>query len=110
MFDLFEKLKPCSSKWFNLGLALGLEYDSLKSIQDEYRGNPDTCLREMLAARLTSYETPLTLCTLCSCLRKSTVGKGNLAEEIERDGLGMFYDLDFQHMRIRYEHNFMLAW
>ena len=88
MFNLFEKLKPCSSKWFDLGLALGLEYNSLKCIEDKYRGDPDTCLREMLAARLTSYDTPLTLCKLCTCLRMSTVGREDLAEEIERDGLG----------------------
>ena len=91
LFDILEKLKPCSSKWFDLGLALELDYNSLKSIEDKYRGDPDTCLREMLATRLTSCETPLTLCKLCTCLRKSTVGREDLAEEIGRDGSGKLY-------------------
>ena len=49
--DLFKvkKFLKDITKWFDLGLALGLNYNALKKIETEQRDNIDKCLREMLA-------------------------------------------------------------
>lgn len=49
--DLFKvkKFLKDITKWFDLGLALGLHYKALKKIETEQRDNIDKCLREMLA-------------------------------------------------------------
>ena len=80
--DLYEALMPARVKWFELGLALGLDNDTLEAVKVEHRDQPDICLRAMLTARLKSTE-PLSLDEVCSCLQKTTVGRADLAREIE---------------------------
>ena len=70
------------TKWFNLGLALGLDQETLKAIEAENPGQTDTCLREMLATRLQSGG-PLTWVEICICLRKPTIKREDLARQIE---------------------------
>ena len=40
-------------KWFDLGLYLGLSYNDLKTIEDNYPRDAERCLRECLAKWLT---------------------------------------------------------
>ena len=50
--------KTCT-KWFDLGMALKVDFDTLSSIEGRYPEDSD-CLRKMLAHRIQSGD-PLTL-------------------------------------------------
>ncbi len=84
--SVYEKLIQAAGNWFNLGLALDLDYGTLKDIKDDYHGNKD-CLREMIAARLKTV--PLTYSGICSGLRARTVERNDVAEAIEEECTGM---------------------
>lgn len=45
----FKLLLPLSNHWRNIGILLELEDGSLSRIEDQCRGVPDNCLREMLS-------------------------------------------------------------
>ena len=45
---MFEILLPESSQWKNIGVMLSLDHGRLTAIEDQYRGVPNNCLREML--------------------------------------------------------------
>ncbi len=78
-----------AKNWFNLGLALDLDHDTLDNIKDDYHRNKD-CLREMLAARLKTG--PLTYSEICQSLRAPTVERNDVAEAIEEECAGMNSD------------------
>ena len=78
---IFDKLYDARTKWFAIGLALNVDFNTLKSIERVQLSNQDTCLREMLAHRIQSGG-PLTLNDLCRCLRRRTVGRSDLADKI----------------------------
>ena len=84
--DVYEKLVGVSSKWHDLGGALGLKYDTLSTIRSNYSDVQER-LREMLAKRLQS-GSPLTWSNLCGALRNPTVSRADVAAEIE-EKLGM---------------------
>ena len=73
------------TKWFDLGMALKIDFDTLSSIEGRYTEDSD-CLRKMLAHRIQSGG-PLTLRVLCGCLRSETVGRNDVAIEIEQGKL-----------------------
>ncbi len=75
-----------AGKWFNLGLALKVSYDTLDNIRDKH-GDDQNCLREMLAARLKTAS--VTYSELCQSLRASTVDQNDVAEAIEEECTGM---------------------
>ncbi len=79
-----ESLKTATYNWFNLGLALEVNYYDLKSIESRYQDN-DRRLMEMVAKRLevTDPEHPMTWPYICECLRRPTVERNDVAEEIE---------------------------
>ena len=87
--SVYEKLMKAAGKWFNLGLALKVSYDTLDNIRDKHRDNQN-CLREMLAARLKIAS--VTYSELCQSLRSPTVGQDFLAEAIEKECTGMNSD------------------
>ena len=68
----------------NLGLALGVKSNDLKDIEDEYCHNKRR-LMEMVGKRLevTDPEHPMTWPYICECLRRPTVERNDVAEEIE---------------------------
>ena len=80
--EIHETLMSARTKWFNLGLALGLDQETLKAIEAENRGQTDTCLCEMLATCLQSGG-PLTWVEICTSLRKLTIKRKDLAAQIE---------------------------
>ena len=52
MNEILDVLKASSfteSKWFELGLTLGLKKPTLDSINDKYKEDPSRCLRECLS-------------------------------------------------------------
>ncbi len=85
---IFEKLRSASKNWFNLGLALGVSYYELENIQDRYQDN-ERRLMKVVAKRLevTDPEHPMTWPYICECLRRPTVERNDVAEEIEALGL-----------------------
>ena len=87
--EVYERLVGVSVKWRDLGGALGLDQNTLSSMDAKYRGDVQDCMREMLLKRLQSGG-PLSWKVLCDCLRNPTVKCENVAAEIEKDlgGLG----------------------
>ena len=79
-------LVKARNNWFNLGLALGMDYDQLESIQDQFRDNSGR-LTKMIAKRLsvTDPKNPMTWPYICECLRNLTVMRYDVAEAIERE-------------------------
>ncbi|XP_064407588.1 uncharacterized protein LOC135352329 isoform X2 [Halichondria panicea] len=79
-----ESLKNASKDWFDLGLAFGVKINVLENIEDDYRHN-DRRLMKVVAKRLevTDPEHPMTWPYICECLRRPTVERNDVAEEIE---------------------------
>ena len=82
--EVYEQLVCASANWHDLGGALGLDQNTLKAIDIEYRGNTQDCLREMLTKRLQS-GSHLSWEILCDCLRSRTVRREDVAEDIEKE-------------------------
>ena len=80
--EVYTKLYDARDKWFNIGLALGIKFNTLKSIKRE-QPDYDDCLREMLAHRIQSGG-PLTWADLSGCLRHPTVERNDLANGIDK--------------------------
>ena len=72
-----------SSKWYDLGLELGISPDHLDAIR---KGNddPQDCLREVLKRWLADVEPAPTWRTVIIALRNPAVGHHSLAEELEQ--------------------------
>lgn len=77
--DAYSKLFKARTEWFNIGLTLGVDGNTLTAIRQEHSSNHGDCLREMLARRIKSTES-LTWGDLCKSLRHVTVGCSNVAE------------------------------
>ena len=83
LMDVYTMIYSARIKWFDIGLLLKIDFDTLRSI----RGNcseDSHCLREMLACRIQQSDHSLTLRELCECLRSKTVGRIDVAKEIEK--------------------------
>ena len=75
-------LLPAHTKWFDIGLTLDVDHETLCSIRREYSNDGDR-LREMLSCRLKSGGN-LTWTVLCAGLREPTVGRNDVANAIEK--------------------------
>ncbi len=84
ILTICEKLKYAHKDWFNLGLAFGLHISVLKNIEAEC-GTNQRRLIEIVDKRLTDSDHPVTWPYICVCLRNSTVGRNDTAEEIEKE-------------------------
>ena len=84
---LTETLSPAITVWHELGLQLGVPSTELDNIHGSWdtRGEPKACLREMLKVWL-QMASPHAgeLSALVSALRKDSVGKSQLAAELEQ--------------------------
>ena len=74
--------QEASDKWFDIGLDLNVPYGTLKRIKHDYRDQCDNCYREMLSTWL-NLARP-TAGDLVNTLRKSSIGKGALAQDFEK--------------------------
>ena len=81
--DVYTKFYGARHKWFEIGLALKIDFITLKSIEIKQLNDPSKCLREMLAHCIQSGG-PLTWTGLCSCLRHPTVKRTDLASKIDQ--------------------------
>ena len=81
--DVYTRLFDARDKWFDIGLALNINFSTLKSIEREQLNNQSSCLREILAHRIQSGSS-LTWADLSDCLRHPTVGRRDLASEIHQ--------------------------
>ncbi|XP_064389838.1 NACHT, LRR and PYD domains-containing protein 14-like [Halichondria panicea] len=77
---IYETLFEARAKWYNLGLALGLDIGTLDSIKHNNKECED-CLREALKQR--DNTTKLTWTEIIKALRNLIVGKHQLANKIQ---------------------------
>ena len=87
MLDVLGKLYDVT-KWKDLGIALGLDYATLKKIDSDNHGKTDDCKREMVDEWLRGKGDPPTWENLAKALREMIVGCPDVAKRIERDVLG----------------------
>ncbi len=79
--NIYSLLIKAARDWFDMGLALGIQVDTLEGI-DSNKNSDKARLREMLTHWLRS----LPSCTwsdICNGLRSDTVKQGALADKIE---------------------------
>ena len=76
---MLNKLWSAKSKWYNIGLGLGLSADELDSIDQKGR-EPGDCLREVLSHWLKKRNPRKS--QLIEALRQPCVGYGQLAEDL----------------------------
>ena len=81
--EVRNKVLPATSKWYDLGLELGILSDDLDTVKT---GNdkPQDCLREVLKRWLDNAELTPTWTTIIIALRSPAVGHHSLAEELEQ--------------------------
>ena len=49
---ILDSISTLTAEWFNLGVALGLSYGTLREIDSNHRGEAHRCLTEMVGAWL----------------------------------------------------------
>ncbi len=81
LHQVYNELLPAKNKWYNLGLALGLDSSRLDGVKDEK--NIDNRLREMLKICLDTIIS-LTWSDLCECLEEPSVSLNVLAGNIKK--------------------------
>ncbi len=87
---VYKNLIKAAGNWFDLGLDLGLDFDTLNNISLKHQEN-QTNLRDMIAARLQTG--PLTYSEICQSLRAQSVKRNDVAEAIEKEFTGIYYKL-----------------
>ncbi|XP_064395496.1 ankyrin-3-like isoform X2 [Halichondria panicea] len=80
--DVCSKLFKARTEWLNIGLTLNVDYNTLTAINQKQSSNHGDCLREMLAHCIQATDS-LTWEDLCRSLRHITVGRSDVANEIE---------------------------
>lgn len=80
---IFDKLYDTRIKWFEIGLALKVNFSTLKCIEKEQFYIQEACLREMLAHRI-QFGGPFTWNDLCRSLRCRTIGQRDLVDKINQ--------------------------
>ncbi len=78
---IYETLFEARAKWYNLGLALGLDTGTLDSIKHNNK-ECEACLREALKQR--DNTTKLTWTDMVIALRKPHVGENTMADKLQR--------------------------
>ena len=80
--EVYTKLHNARNEWFEIGMALKIDHDTLTAIKTEQDNKQGACLREVLAKRIQS-KGPLTWMDLSKCLRSPTVGRNDVANDID---------------------------
>ena len=80
---LMEELNNVSSKWYDVGMYLGVSVGRLDVIKKQYSDLTD-CFRETLKTWLQTCVPPPTWVNIVEVLRSRTVGEARLAAELER--------------------------
>ena len=80
---LFPELYPARTKWYDIGLMLGVPVDTLDSVQSE-TDELGACLRKMLASALKSMNPKLTWNHIIDALKSVVVSEESLADTLSR--------------------------
>ena len=78
---VFEKVYDVRSQWYDLGIVLFLPIKVLEVISREYRGDPRSCLRDVLIEWLKSGNATWT--ALCEALSSPIIGMQGLSLQLE---------------------------
>ena len=76
-----EALFDIRTRWFSLGLQLGIHPGTLNTIEHQYQRDPDKCLLKLLIEWLKSGEASWE--KLISALTNKTLGETNIAGKLE---------------------------
>ena len=87
LHTVYEELSKARTKWYNIGLALGVDNETLTAIGREHREKDEECLRDLLARCLQM--SSLTWRKLCEVLEGTTVQRKNVADEIRQKFKGI---------------------
>ena len=79
--EVYEKLFPARNCWYNIGLRLKVDNETLKQIEGKCRGDSEQALRDMLTQ---GFSKSLTWSKLCVALRSGIVKRNDRAEAIEK--------------------------
>ena len=82
LLNVMEELADVRSKWYNIGLGLGLSVGTLNSIETEHSNTSDS-LRATLMKWLNAYSPPPTWSKVVETLRTKTVDEARLAAHLE---------------------------
>ena len=77
-----ELLWPARSEWYNFGIALEVDKNTLKSIQKTHQSNCDDCFNDMLKS-CSETNRSLTWSGVCETLRRPSVARNDVAENIK---------------------------
>ena len=77
-----KELFDAATKWYDIGLEVGLECSTLDNIKGMYQDNQD-CLREMIKCFLKQVNPKPTWKIVVDALKDKAVNYGQLAEAIE---------------------------
>jgi len=80
-----RKLYDVNTKWYNLGLELGLRPPTLDSIDAKYNSDPSQCFRQVLKEWLNGVSPPPTWRAMVNALKSPTVAQYKLAEQIHTE-------------------------
>ena len=80
---ILDSISTLTAEWFKLGVALGLSYDTLKTIESDHRGDAHRCLTEMVIAWLQMKDNSQpSWQSLASALSSPSVGRVEIATMI----------------------------
>ena len=72
-------------QWFNLGLQLGVDYDTLAAIRRNFKNETDDCFTEMLSKWLRMTDPPPTYERLIAALEEGVVGYPDIAKKVKEE-------------------------
>ena len=85
---ILESISTLTAEWFNLGVALGLSYDTLKTIESNYPRDARRCQTEMVIAWLQMKDNSQpSWQSLASALSSPSVGRIEIATLIAAEHL-----------------------
>ena len=80
---VLNSISTLTADWFNLGVALGLSYDTLREIESNHRGEARRCQTEMVVAWLQMKDNSQpSWQSLVSALSSPSVGRVEIATMI----------------------------
>ena len=80
--DVLESVWEARSKWYNIGLKLGVSVGTLDSISKAANQNPDDCLTAMIKDWLRNGKPKPTWAAVAKALKSPMVGYAQLAEQL----------------------------
>ena len=80
---ILDSISTLTAEWFNLGVALGLSYDTLRHIESNYQGHAHRCQTEMVIVWLQKTDNVhRSWRSLVSALSSPSVGRNDIATMI----------------------------